>query len=234
MTGLALSLAALLALSAAVLRFGGASMVRTARADAIHDAAEGIRGAARVAELLEDRPILQPSLGVVHAALLVAAAIPASWAVASMLSGWPLVGGLVALGLTLVLIGDFLPRAWGRARPNRPAYRVSGILAAAVRLGERATDLIQEDEEEGEAEDTHQDEEEKELISQVLEFTEAIVREIMIPRTDMVTMSAAADTDEAVDGPSWGRTPMTSWECCTPRTCSGCSIRARVRARSPI
>ena len=199
MTGLALSLAALLALSAAVLRFGGASMVRTSRADAIHDAAEGVRGAARVAALLVDRPILQPSLGVVHAALLVAAAIPASWAVASMLSGWPLVGGLVALGIALVLTGDFLPRAWGRARPNKPAYRVSRILEVAIRLGARATDLILEEEDEGEVEDTHQDDEEKELISQVLEFTEAIVREIMIPRTDMVTMSVTADTDEAVD-----------------------------------
>ena len=199
MTGLALALSAFLILAAALLRFGGAALVRTSRADAIHDAAEGIRGADRVAALLEDKATLQPSLGLIHAALLVAAAIPASWAMASMLSGWLLVGALVGLGMVVVLLGDSFPRAWGRARPRKPAYRFSLLLAAAIRVGERATDLIQEDEDHDEDGDSAQDEEEKELISQVLEFTEAIVREIMVPRIDMVTLSASADTDEAVD-----------------------------------
>jgi len=197
-TGLALTLAAVLMLAAAVLRLGGASLVRTPRADAIHDAAEGVRGAGRVADLLEDRASLQPSLGVVHAALLVTAAIPASWALSALASGWVLVGGLIGLGVLVVMVGDFLPRAWGRARPGGPAYRFSRLLMVAVRLGERATDLIQEDEEQPE-EESAQDEEEKELISQVLEFTEVIVREIMVPRTDMVMLASTTDTDEALD-----------------------------------
>jgi len=197
-TGLALTLAAVLMLAAAVLRLGGASLVRTPRADAIHDAAEGVRGAGRVADLLEDRVSLQPSLGVVHAALLVTAAIPASWALSALASGWVLVGALIGLGVLVVMVGDFLPRAWGRARPGGPAYRFSRLLMVAVRLGERATDLIQEDEEQPE-EESAQDEEEKELISQVLEFTEVIVREIMVPRTDMVMLASTTDTDEALD-----------------------------------
>jgi len=197
-TGLALTLAAVLMLAAAVLRLGGASLVRTPRADAIHDAAEGVRGAGRVADLLEDRASLQPSLGVVHAALLVTAAIPASWALSALASGWVLVGALIGLGVLVVMVGDFLPRAWGRARPGGPAYRFSRLLMVAVRLGERATDLIQEDEEQPE-EESAQDEEEKELISQVLEFTEVIVREIMVPRTDMVMLASTTDTDEALD-----------------------------------
>ena len=102
-------------LAAAILRLGGASLVRTPRADAIHDAAEEVRGADRVADLLEDRASLQPSLGVVHAALLVAAAIPAAWAMSALASGWTLVGALIGLGILVVMVGDFLPRAWGRA-----------------------------------------------------------------------------------------------------------------------
>ena len=57
MTTLALALAGLLTLLAAVLRFGAASLVRTSRAQALRYAAEGRRGAARAAGLLEDREI---------------------------------------------------------------------------------------------------------------------------------------------------------------------------------
>ena len=83
MTGLALGLGAALALLAFLVRFAGASLVRTPRADALHDAAEGYPGAATVARLLDDRAAIQPSLGVVHAAFLVAAAIPAAWALSA-------------------------------------------------------------------------------------------------------------------------------------------------------
>jgi CBS domain containing-hemolysin-like protein len=198
MTGLALALSALLLLIAAALRFGGASLVRTERADALHDAAEGDRRAARVAALLENRAQIQPSLGMIHAAVLVAAAIPAAWAVSHLLSGWPLVGGFVALGIALVLAGDSFPRSWGRARP-RAAYRLARILETAVRLGERANDLIQDEEDHDEKDVDSQDSEEIELISSVLEFADAIVREVMVPRTDMVTIPAGADSERAMD-----------------------------------
>ncbi len=55
MIALALSLSGLLTVLAFVLRFGGASLVRTPRADALHDAADGVPGAARVARLLDGR-----------------------------------------------------------------------------------------------------------------------------------------------------------------------------------
>jgi CBS domain containing-hemolysin-like protein len=198
-TGLALALSAAMTVAAAILRFGGASLVRTPRADALHDAAEGRSGAERVAVLLDDRAALQPSLGIVHAALLVAAAIPAAWALSVLTSGWVLLGSLVGLGVVLVLLGDSLPRSWGRARPRKPAYRFSRLLQAAVRVGERATDLISEEEEEEEEEESPEDEQEKALISQVLEFTETIVREVMVPRTDMVTLPGDVDTGRALD-----------------------------------
>lgn len=198
MTALALVLSGLITAVAAILRFGGASLVRTPRADALHDAVEGRRGADIVAELLEDRTILQPSLGMVHAALLVAAAIPGAWALSALLSGWGLLASLVGLGAVIVFLGDLLPRSLGRARPGAPAYRVARMLEAAVRLGDRASDLIQDEEEEAPDQPDH-GEQEMELITQVLEFTDAIVREVMIPRTDMVTVPSSSDTDHALD-----------------------------------
>jgi putative hemolysin len=199
MTTLALVLAGLLALVGAALRFGGASLVRTSRAQALRDAAEGRRGATRAADLLEDRLTLQPALGVAHAVLLVAAAIPAAWALAALLSGWLLALCLVGAGLVLVLVGDILPRSMGRSRPRFPAYHLSLLLAVAVRVGEKATDLLQEDDEEEEAETEAGEAEEIKLITSVLEFGDAVVREVMVPRTDMVTVSSRDDSDSALD-----------------------------------
>jgi putative hemolysin len=199
MTGLALTLAAVLALLAAVLRFGGAALVRTPRAQALRDAAEGRRGAARAASLLEDRVSLQPSLAVVSTALLVAAALPAAWALAVLVSGWALAGALAGLGLVLVVGGDLLPRSLGRARPRLAAYRLAALLAPAVRVGERATDLLAEDEGDEEAATEQEEAEEIELITSILEFGDAVVREVMVPRADMVTVSSSDDTDRALD-----------------------------------
>lgn len=199
MTGLALALSGVLLLLAALLRFGGASLVRTPRAEALRDAAAKRAGAARAAGLLEERLSLQPSLGVAHTILLVAAAVPAVWAICVLSSGWTLFFSLVGAWLVLVLVGDIVPRSLGRARPRGPAYRLSPLLALAVRAGKRATDLIQDDEEEDEEELPQEDAEEIKLISSVLEFGDAIVREVMVPRGDMVTVSHSDDTDRALD-----------------------------------
>jgi CBS domain containing-hemolysin-like protein len=186
----------------AVIRSAGASVVRTSRADALHDAADGDPRAARIAEVLDDRPMIQPALGTVTTVLLVAAAVPATWALTQQLDGPSLLAGLAALGFALVLIGDLLPRSWGRSRPRKLAYRFSRLLAGSVRLGSRAVDLVTEDEEEDDDiddDEAAQEEAERELISSVLEFSDAVVREVMVPRPDMTSISEAASSDEAVD-----------------------------------
>ena len=198
MIALALTFSGLLGVLAFFLRFGGASLVRTPRADALHDAADGVPGAARVARLLDGRAAIQPSLGVVHVALLVAAAIPSAWALAAAISGPGLAGALLVLGAALVFFGDTVPRSLGRNRPREPAYRFSRFLSGSVRIGRKATDLIP-DEDVGSASLDPDDSEELELISQVLEFTDGIVREVMVPRTDMITVAASDDTDRALD-----------------------------------
>jgi CBS domain containing-hemolysin-like protein len=199
MIGLALGFSGVVAVLAFALRLSGSSLVHTPRADALHDAAEDVRGAAVVARLLDDRPVLLPSLGVVHAGLLVTASIPAAWGLAAALSGVVLAVALLALGIVIVVFADTIPRVLGRNRPRRPAYRLSRLLSVAVNLGLRATDLIPEDESPEADGPDPDDSEEIELISQVLEFTDGIVREVMVPRTDMVTVAASDDTDRALD-----------------------------------
>ena len=196
----AVAVSLLLVIVTGTLRAAGASLVRTPRADALHDAAEDPR-AELVAKLLEERLRVQPALGMVHTGLLVLAALPVTWALTRSFSGWGLLLALAGIALLLVLVGDIIPRSLGRSRPRRLAYRFSRLLGWAIATGDAAADLIQDDE--GDAEDEsiedRADAEEIELISSVLELTDTIVREVMTPRTDMDSIRGDASTDDALD-----------------------------------
>lgn len=199
----ALAVTGLMVTAAGALRAAGASLVRTPRADALHDAAEGDRRAEAVARLLEDRASIQPSVSLVHSLLLVMAAIPAAWAAVMVLNGWTLAFALLAFGAGLVALVELFPRTFGRSHPRRVAYWFWWLLTAAIAVGRRTVDLVNEEEEPAEAhpdpdyDHDEADREEIRLISSVLEFSDAIVREVMVPRTDMVTLSSALTMREA-------------------------------------
>jgi CBS domain containing-hemolysin-like protein len=195
--GLAISAAAL-ALAAA-LRAGLTSTLRTPRADALRDAADGIKGAGRIAKLLEDRDSIHPSINAVHSVLLLAAAVPAAWLVTRRVSGGGLVISLLALVLMIWLVGDYLARGFGRARSRTLAYRLAPLLVTTARWGRAANEFVSEDDPGPESDaaapgaNGDEEEEERELIDSVLEFTDTIVREVMVPRADMITVDRHAD-----------------------------------------
>ena len=199
MIAAAFAFSAALVFLTAVLRAAGATLVRTPRADALHDAREGDPRAEMVADLLEDRHRIQPALGTVVTTLLILAVIPASWAMERILSGWMLALGFLAMTLLIVLLSDLIPRTIGRSRSRSFAYRFSRILGVAIRIGDAANDLVSDDEEDEEDEEDEDDREERQLISSIIEFGDTIVREVMVPRTDMVTLPADASSDDAVD-----------------------------------
>jgi CBS domain containing-hemolysin-like protein len=194
----ALSVSTLLVLLIAVIRAAGASLVRTPQADALRDAAEGNRKAGIVAELLEERARIQPALATVVTGLLLLAVIPATWAFARLFAGWVLFAVLSVLVVVLVAASDLITRTVGRSRPKTLAYRFARPLAAAVHVGDAANDLVF-DEEADDPVDDESDLEEREMISSILEFGDTIVREVMVARTDMITITAAASTDDALD-----------------------------------
>jgi CBS domain containing-hemolysin-like protein len=194
--GLAISAAAL-ALAAA-LRAGLTSTLRTPRADAIRDAAEGNKGAGRIAKLLEDRDSIHPSINAAHSVLLLTAAVPAAWLVTRRVSGGGLVISLLALVLMIWLVGDYLARGFGRARSRTLAYRLAPLLVTTARWGRAANEFVSEDDPGPEPDaatpgGNGEEEEERELIDSVLEFTDTIVREVMVPRADMITVDRHAD-----------------------------------------
>ncbi|MGI9641628.1 MAG: hemolysin family protein [Acidimicrobiia bacterium] len=192
---------ALLLLVAALVRAGTASLVRTPRADALRSSADGVKGADSVASLLEDRSNLQPSLGTTVTFLIVVAVIPLTWAITDTLSGAPLAFALIGMAIALVLLVDVIPRWIGRNRPGSLAYRLVGLLRLAYAFGSAASDLIMDPEEDDVSESPNglSDADERELIMSVIEFTDTIVREVMVPRTDMITITGSSSTDDAVD-----------------------------------
>lgn len=200
MTTVALVISALLILLTAVVRAAGASLVRTPRADALHDARNGDARAERIASLLADRPRIQPALGLVTTGLLVLALIPASWALTRIADGAGLAGMLILLGFVSIVLGDIVPRIIGRHRPRTLAYRFAWLLGPAIGLGEATADLVTDlDEDDEDDPDTATEAHERELISQVIDFADAIVREVMVPRPDMVTVNADESSEHALD-----------------------------------
>lgn len=189
----------LLIILAAVIRAGTTSLVRVPRADALRADSDEVPGAGRAASLLEDRTNLQASLGTSVTFLTVLAVIPFTWALTDSLSGPPLAIALVAMAIALVVLVDVVPRWIGRNRAGSLAYRLIGLLTAAYRFGSAASELITDADEDNDDEDDDSDAEELALIRSVLDFSDTIVREVMVPRTDMITIRGDASTDDAVD-----------------------------------
>ncbi|WP_345802644.1 hemolysin family protein [Microbacterium sp. AZCO] len=130
-----------------------------------------------------------------------------------------LAAAVIMTGISFVIVGAS-PRTWGRQHAKRllagtaPIIRgvrlILGPLAhGLVALGARVTpgvargasfaseeqllDMVDEA-----ASQDLIEEDDRELIHSVFEFTDTIVREVMVPRTDMVTVDAAATTRAAM------------------------------------
>ncbi len=214
--GVAMVSSVLLLVTAGMLRAAGASLVRTPRADALHDGVEGDKRAQVVADMLSEASAIQPSVGLVNSALALGAVIPGSWALSQVLEGWLLVASLVALWVAALVFGDMVPRGYGRNRPGSLAYSFSGLLHVAVAAGKTADDWVADEPEpetlepDQDADELHR--EELELISSVLDFSDALVREVMTPRPDMVTIAATDTSDQVLDvivETGYSRIPVT-------------------------
>lgn len=218
MTALTLVIAGLLMLFAAWLRAAGTAITRVPRADALRDASEELKGAEAVAAMLDDREVIGPAVGVVGSALLVVSATLGVAAVAADEAAMAAVWLGLVVGLIVFLVGDLVPRGIGRVAPHRIAYRSAPALGVAVKLGGWANDLIFESEVDqtdqlDEDEEEISDEQERELILSVLQFSETLVREVMTPRPDMVTMPVTGTIEELValaTDEGYSRIPVTA------------------------
>lgn len=202
MTWLALLVALLMLLAAFWLRAAGTAIGRVPRADAFRDASDDITGAEAVASLLERREVISPAVGVVASALLIVSSVVATAVLVTEQTAGSALLTAIGMGAIAFFIGDLVPRQVGRLNSHLIAYRSSGLLGLAVKLGGWANELLPELEYESEDEAANDydeaDEHERELIDSVLEFTETVVREVMTPRPDMITIEDSAPIEDLI------------------------------------
>lgn len=216
MTVASLVLSVVLLALAFWIRTAGTAVSRVPRADALRDASDGVSGARVVADLLDEREVVGQAVGVVASGLLIIGSVIATAVLVRQQSASGAVMSAVAVGVVVFLVGDLIPRRLGRLQPRRTAYALSLLLRTSVALGGWAYDLLpdtDEDEYQDEDEPASADEQERDLIDSVLEFSETIVREVMTPRPDMVTVPVTASIDTLIDISSdagFSRFPVTS------------------------
>lgn len=197
----------------ALLSAAEAALSRMTRAAAEDLVEEGRRGAQRVLALAERRSQVLGSVTAVRVAVDMLAAVLLTLAVAGLVDRWWLVL-LIAVGLNAVLLGlvvGLSPRSAGRRNPagvllalagplekvdavGRPwrwlenHYGRSSTLTDAEARAEVTEDLREMIDEIGEAETI--EDEDRQMLRSVVELGQTLVREVMVPRTDMVTIDA--------------------------------------------
>ena len=208
----------------ALLALAETSLVRMGRAKAKSLADEGRRGAKVLVRLTADpQGFLNPVLLLVLICQLVVATLVGILAV-QWFGAW---GVAAATGFEIVVIFVFaeaVPKNWAVQHPERaalfsaplvsavvgfwPVRMVSGGLIGLANLfigqkGGYAGALVTESEllamadvaVEGDVIET----EERALIHSIIEFGDTVVREVMVPRTDMVTVAADEAVESALD-----------------------------------
>ena len=220
---LALVVAAVLVLAyGALLSACEAALTRMTRAAAEDLVQDGRRGAERVLDLAERRTQVLGSVAAVRVAVDMLAAVLLTLAVAGLVDRW-WAAGLIAVALNVVLLGlvvGISPRSVGRRNPDGVLLALSGPVAALdgalgrpwrwleARYGRASTltdaearaevteDLREMIDEIGEAETI--EDEDREMLRSVVELGQTLVREVMVPRTDMVTIDARKPASAAM------------------------------------
>ena len=198
----------------ALLSAGESALLGFTRAAADDLVEEGRRGAARVRRLAEHRTRVLASLSVARVAVDMLAAVLITLAASGLVRAWWQVLALALLA-NIILLGvvvGFSPRTYGRRNPAGTLLALGGLLTwvdvlgapqrrflSRTRRAESAPtdaetrEAVNEDlremiDEIGET-DTIEDED-REMMRSVVELGQTLVREVMVPRTDMVTIDA--------------------------------------------
>ena len=198
----------------ALLSAGESALLGFTRAAADDLIEEGRRGAARVRRLAEHRSRVLASLSVTRVAVDMLAAVLITLAASGLVRAWWQVLALALLA-NIILLGvvvGFSPRTYGRRNPASTLLALGRLLTWVDILGApqrrlvsrtRRTEAAPTDAETREAvnEDLREmideigetdtiEDEDREMMRSVVELGQTLVREVMVPRTDMVTIDA--------------------------------------------
>ena len=214
-------LACLAAIGAALLAAAEEATARLTRAAAQEYAAEHARGAV-VLQISENPGPAIRAAGYARTLAGIVAAVCVTLLVAAVLPRWwqiMLVTAAVLILAATVLV-EVLPRTFGRRHPARTVAMVgptvlavqrglTPLAGAAGRLGRRSgrtpAEELQEESEnlrdmvDRVSESDQIDEDEREMLQSVFELGTTRVREVMVPRTDMVTIGSQVPIRKALN-----------------------------------
>jgi CBS domain containing-hemolysin-like protein len=210
----------------ALATLAGAAVDRIGRAKAHHLAQEKRPGAERLLAIVEDPPLYMNAVMLLAVLAQVGASVLVTMLMVDELDGGA--GGWIVAAVLVVVIFVFaqlVPRTVALQHPEgaalslaRPVFLIgrglrpiskllialsNGVMAVLPGRGLPEGPFITEEEirhlvdvaEEGE----EIEEEERELIHSVFEFGDTVVREVMVPRTDMVVIPSDASIDQALE-----------------------------------
>lgn len=211
-----------LVLVAATVAAAETALTRISRARAGGFSAEDQPGAAALIDLLDDRETSLAPLLLLRVGAHVAVVAIVVTLVVDRVDEYPaLVAGLGS-AVGLYILAEAIPRIWALQHLDRAALASARLLRVLLRVaplrtvtrvltgignvllpGPAGAPVISEDEliamTEAAAAGASIEEEERELIESVFALGDTIVREVMVPRTDMTTASASSSVSEVID-----------------------------------
>jgi CBS domain containing-hemolysin-like protein len=208
----------------ALLALAETSLVRTSRAKALALVDDGRRGAKVLLRLTENpQGFLNPVLLMVLICQLVVATLVGILA-ASWFGAWGVLAATVFEIVIIFVLGEAVPKNWAVHHPERAALFSAPLVSAIVRfwpvrmvsgaliglanlligqsgqyLGSEVTEsellAMADVAVEGDVIET----EERALIHSIIEFGDTVVREVMVPRPDMVTIGAEMSVEAVLE-----------------------------------
>ncbi len=191
-----------------------AAVGRITRNEAAEAFATSQRGGQRIIKIVAKRPAATTGLATLRALFTSGFGMLATLALVGMLSEWWQVL-LAFLGACLVLalaVATVSPTTLGVRQPVRvlgwlsaPILAVTAVFGVFVRTRENSpeeSEQLQEDQlafmVERVSESEALDDDERELLQSMFEMGETLVREVMVPRTDMITIGVDQPLDKVL------------------------------------
>jgi CBS domain containing-hemolysin-like protein len=200
------------------------AFTRMSRVRALALEEDGHRSAARLARMLEHPERAINAVTLVVFAVQVVTANLVGILIARFFGTWGRVGGIVLNVVVFFVFAEAVPKTWAVLHADRaalvttrPLWFISnfaplrGLVRALLGLvnlvlpgrGPKEGPFVTESEirqmADVAAESASIETEERELIHSIFEFGDTVVREVMLPRPDMVAVGADATIDEAIE-----------------------------------
>lgn len=210
---LLITIAILALLGASFTTLVAAALTRITRSQA--EDAEDEGKSRYLVSIVERRPAASTATNIVYTAFVVVfAALLAAIFARFVDTTWGVLGLVLLAALILIpLMRVFIPSSLGYKQPVKILSLVGGVLAFLTRLAAifvRHREVTDETEKEAEDESQLQamvervaesnaiEESERSLLVSVFELSSTLVREVMVPRTDMITINSGQPLDKAV------------------------------------